>query len=141
MIGKCIDGCCFDCADFLAQHRSVDEEYVHSLGVFLKKSVVLAMASNSKHIDDVSIFVGTLEATDALGPSTGILDDCLFAGRLSHGDIQQGVERFISNASRNLKPASDHSEDARGVCSRSQELGKRPGCNDPQTFVKHAKQN
>ena len=91
----------------------------------MKRSVIHAMARDGKHVDDVSIFVGKIEAADAARQSSHIIDRCFFEGRLSHTDIQEGVERCISNDDLKLKPG-----DARDNAS------KRPAPDDPRIAVK-----
>ena len=104
-------------------------DYINALGSYLKNVVVHAMTSDKNHVDDVSIFVGKIEVADAARQSSHIIDACFFEGCLSHTDIQEGVERCLTNDDPNLKPG-----DARGTAS------KRPAPDDRFKFaVKHAR--
>lgn len=138
--------------DFLDHHPTVNKEFISALGGFFRMTVVNRMANiDCKHRDDVSIFVGTIEISDDDGKSSTIFDPRFFEGRLSHEEIQEGLQSFITHedimsgprpqtssrlplASVPMQgPALSHSS------PRGQHLGKRPGPADPPPSEKRIK--
>jgi len=135
--------------DFLDHHPRVNKEFISALGSLFQKTVVNRMASiDCKHRDDVSIFVGTIELSEDDGKSSTVFDPRFFEGRLSHEEIQEGIESVTTHADMMSGPGPQRLPLA-GVpmqgpalsysSPRGQHLGKRPGPVDPRPAAKHIK--